>query len=488
MVKGAFYDKDLLNNHHEAGVYSIRNTVSGKIYIGSAINLSRRFSEHFRMLKRGKHENDHLQKSWNKHGHENFEFVIEEVCLADDAVVREQFYLDRYREGVGWDNMYNIQPTAQSRLGFCHSEESLNKMRKQQSGEGNGFFGKKHSKESREKMRDSSIGQVAWNKGVSWGDEVKSKISEANKGKKLSEDHKKKIGDFFRGRPLSPEALKMSPRFGGRKHTEETKKKISEHFKGRVFTEEHRRKNSEGVKAAWARRKGMTKGILYYTDGELEPNLMLKVQQQILKSELPVTSVSLKPINFGKSITLEMERGPLAMAKQILTGLEAMDCDIVFLCEHDVLYDESHFSFFPPKKDIYYYNTNVVKVNMKRAYGVKVDDCRQLSGLCAYRETLIKHYKERVKRIEKYGWSNKIGHEPGTHNRPERIDDLKSETWSSPVAILDLRHGGNLTRTKWKPEEFRNQKYTKGWTEMKSVPKWGRLNKLIERLHEPSTG
>ena len=50
------------------------------------------------------------------------------------------------------------------------------------------------------------------------------------------------------------------------------------------------------------------------------------------------------------------------MFKQILAGLEALDTDIVFFCEHDVLYYPSHFDFRPLKKDVIYYNTNVWKV------------------------------------------------------------------------------------------------------------------------------
>lgn len=222
-----------------------------------------------------------------------------------------------------------------------------------------------------------------------------------------------------------------------------------------------------------------SKGILYYTDGELDSKLMLQVQEQLTKAELPITSVSLKPINFGKSIHLPLERGPLAMAKQILTGLEAMDTDIVFFCEHDVLYSKDHFDFTPPTKDMYYYNVNVWKINTEKKYGVKVDDCRQLSGLCAYRDTLIKHYQERVRRIEQGGFSRKMGFEPGTHNRAEKIDDLKSSIWNSATPILDIRHGKNLTSSRWRKEEFRNQRYTVGWVESDNIPGWGKISKII---------
>lgn len=226
------------------------------------------------------------------------------------------------------------------------------------------------------------------------------------------------------------------------------------------------------------------KGILYYTDGELDEKIAKPVRDQIRKSGLPITAVSLKPISFGDTnIHLPLKRGPLAMTKQILAGLEAMDCQIVYMAEHDVWYSKSHWDFIPPRKDVYYYNICVWKIHMEKMYALAVSDCRQLSGMCAYRETLLNHYREKVKRLEAGVSARLIGFEPGTHNRKERIDDLKSETWSSAEAILDLRTGSNLTRTKWRKEEFRNQKYTKGWTEAESIPYYGSIAKFIEKLY-----
>lgn len=225
-----------------------------------------------------------------------------------------------------------------------------------------------------------------------------------------------------------------------------------------------------------------SKGIVYYTDGELAPALELRVQEQIKKAELPIVSVSLKPIQFGKSIHMNEERGVLTMTKQILAGLEASDSDIIFYCEHDCLYSESHFSFVPPKKELIYYNTNVWKINTEEGYALRVDDCRQLSGLCAYRDVLIKHYKARLKRIEAEGYSNKIGFEPGTHSRKERIDDLKSATWESSQPNLDIRTKHCLTKSRWKKEEFRNQKYTEGWQTATELPYWGHISDVIESI------
>lgn len=46
-----------------AGIYQIRNIVNGKVYIGSAVNIERRWGMHKNRLKAGQHRNIHLQRA-----------------------------------------------------------------------------------------------------------------------------------------------------------------------------------------------------------------------------------------------------------------------------------------------------------------------------------------------------------------------------------------------------------------------------------------
>jgi hypothetical protein len=95
------------------------------------------------------------------------------------------------------------------------------------------------------------------------------------------------------------------------------------------------------------------------------------------------------------------------------------------------------------------------------------------SQLCAYRSLLLEHYRKRVELVEQHGFSRRMGFEPGTHGRPERVDDYKCDTWMSSQPNIDIRHSKNLTPSRWRKEQFRNKRYTKGWTEAESVPGWG---------------
>lgn len=216
-----------------------------------------------------------------------------------------------------------------------------------------------------------------------------------------------------------------------------------------------------------------TKGIIYYTDNQLNVKLAHAVQRNLKSMNLPITSASLKPMDFGNNIHVPRERGVLTMFIQILTALQNSSDDIVYFCEHDVLYHPSHFEFTPPTKEKFYYNTNFWKLDQGSGKALHYE-AKQVSGIAVYRELAIKHYTKRIELVRKNGYSMKMGYEPGTHNRSERVDDLTSEAWMSEYPNVDVRHSNNLSPTRWKREQFRNQKYTKGWKEgsAQDIPGW----------------
>lgn len=227
-----------------------------------------------------------------------------------------------------------------------------------------------------------------------------------------------------------------------------------------------------------------TKSIVYYTCNTA-PEKIMKQAQEILKSSargLPIYTVALKKTDFGiMNLTMDMERGNLTMFKQILRGLQMADTDYVFLCEHDVLYHQSHFDFTPPTDDKVYYNENVWKLRIPDGKAVHYP-VKQVSGICANRELLIKHYEKRIEMVENNGFSMKMGYEPGTHNRKERVDDLTSQGWMSRRPNIDIRHGSNLSKSKWSVDDFRNKKDAEGWIEGDEIPGWGLSRELVKKM------
>lgn len=247
----------------------------------------------------------------------------------------------------------------------------------------------------------------------------------------------------------------------------------------------------------------MTKGLVYYTD--LSPALsILHAVQRRLRVAAPHFEIvcvtnqgriidfygdgeddedfQLRPVGY---LVLPDQRGYLSMFRQMLAGLEALEADVAFLVEHDVLYAAEHFQFTPPRKDTYYYNQNVWKVRASDGHALHYP-CSQTSGLCADRQLLLQHYRRRVELVETHGFTRAMGFEPGTHNRPERVDDYKAETWMSAVPNIDIRHDTNLTASRWTREEFRDKRFTIGWTESDRVPGWGvtegRFSEFLDAL------
>lgn len=225
------------------------------------------------------------------------------------------------------------------------------------------------------------------------------------------------------------------------------------------------------------------KGIIYYTDNRLDDPMFKGVQNQLLKSGLPIVSCSLKPLNFGKNIVVEAEPGPVTMVKQILAALEASETEYIFFCEHDILYHPSHFNFMPPGKDIFYYNTNAWKWDYRGDKVITHDNLRGLFALCVSREKALEHYRLRMKIIEERefdkipgknpSWARRMGYEPG---KPKRLGGISDGDimveWKSEYPNINIRHSKTMTPIKMTLESYIHK--PTGWKEstIDKLPGW----------------
>jgi len=80
-----------------SGVYLIRCRPTGKIYVGSAVDLRRRWGIHQRTLRKRAHHNDPLQAAWNLFGEAEFEFEILEYVPKPQLLTAEQKWIDQTR-------------------------------------------------------------------------------------------------------------------------------------------------------------------------------------------------------------------------------------------------------------------------------------------------------------------------------------------------------------------------------------------------------
>lgn len=68
-----------------AGVFQIKNTVTGKVLLGSSLNLDGALNGHRFSLSHGSHRNAALQRDWDEHGASAFTFeILERVKVKDE--------------------------------------------------------------------------------------------------------------------------------------------------------------------------------------------------------------------------------------------------------------------------------------------------------------------------------------------------------------------------------------------------------------------
>lgn len=221
-----------------SGIYAIEHVESGRLYIGSSINIARRFVKHRNELKSQRHHCLHLQRAWNLYGSEAFTFgMLEEVPDVARLVEREQYWLD---QGVGDFNTCRYAATV---LGVKRTEETRRRMSKAQ--KGRKFSDETKAKMSRAgKMRPpeyyAAIGQKQ--RGRKHTEEHKRKISEAGKGRKHSAETKAKIAAGNRNRVWSKEAReKVGAAHRGRTHSAATRNRMRESQKTRPPVSEETR-------------------------------------------------------------------------------------------------------------------------------------------------------------------------------------------------------------------------------------------------------
>ncbi len=104
------------------GVYEIKNTKNGHRYVGSSVNVEKRWSTHIAVLVRKKHHSAALQRAWNKYGAGRFVFKILRQCEIELLASVEQ-------SEMTLGAAYNCMPRARSSRGFRHTPRTRERMR-----------------------------------------------------------------------------------------------------------------------------------------------------------------------------------------------------------------------------------------------------------------------------------------------------------------------------------------------------------------------
>jgi hypothetical protein len=194
----------------------------------------------------------------------------------------------------------------------------------------------------------------------------------------------------------------------------------------------------------------MKKVIVYFTDSRLEESLDNAVRAQIVKASngIPIISVTQKPLDFGKNICVGMKpRCYLSLYEQLLTGVKAAEKDsLIYLCEHDVFYNPTHFEYIPPRKNKIYYNLNRYYWTLNAGFFLNAIGKRALSQAVGYKDVLVAHAKEQVWARRKNIASPCFG---------------PFKNFESRHPNVDIRHGGNFSIFGKFAKSHRSRRYEK---------------------------
>jgi group I intron endonuclease len=151
------------------GIYKITNLINGKVYIGQAVDISKRWNQYKGLSCKGQKK---LYASFIKYGIENHAFEVLEECEIEILNERERFYQDFYNV---LDKGLNLKLTETKDKSGKMSEEFCKKLGEMKKGNKN-FLGKKHSDETKKKMSE-------WQKGIEKSQDAKKNMSNKRKEK-----------------------------------------------------------------------------------------------------------------------------------------------------------------------------------------------------------------------------------------------------------------------------------------------------------------
>lgn len=94
------------------GIYLIVNSNTNMMYIGSSVDIEKRWKQHQHTLNNGIHDNRYLQFAWDKHGSSCFRLAIGQIVIdANELVQIEQLWLEKLFNNCKF-KLYNVNPKA----------------------------------------------------------------------------------------------------------------------------------------------------------------------------------------------------------------------------------------------------------------------------------------------------------------------------------------------------------------------------------------
>jgi hypothetical protein len=214
--------------------------------------------------------------------------------------------------------------------------------------------------------------------------------------------------------------------------------------------------------------------VLYYTANREAEIFENRIQQRLLQSakDLPIISVSQKPINLGENICV----GDVGVCyanqfRQMLIGAEAVKTPLIACAEADCLYPPEYFEFRPDPKSGHMWRYTNVWIMWRQSWMYGKDFRRKEYSEGAQvigRNYLIKRLSRAL--AGRPEWSN-----PGDPHPPEVYRKRRWFTFGGPecAAVISVKSGWGVNPSTGTMRTV---------TPAEKLPYWGDADKLRREL------
>ena len=207
--------------------------------------------------------------------------------------------------------------------------------------------------------------------------------------------------------------------------------------------------------------------IVYYTSNHEDPEFEKKIQENILKNkgDIPLISVSQKPMDFGQNICVgDVGLNGRNGFRQTLIGAKAAKTPYIIFAESDFLYPPDYFKFIPPDENECYRHDNVwiafKDTKFGRYHKKKVSEGAQICG----RELLIEKYEKFFEGLPE--WCDE-------RRPPRKLEPLFQHKWKwfSGEPCISFKTGNGLRSMTNTMKEVPHESVLEPWGDIRDLRK-----------------
>lgn len=216
--------------------------------------------------------------------------------------------------------------------------------------------------------------------------------------------------------------------------------------------------------------------VIYYSSNREKPEFEERVRKNILGvcGDLPIISVTHKPIDFGKNIVVgDVGVSGFNMFRQVQIACEAAKSRFVLSAEADCLYPPDYFTFVPEKDDICYRNKNLYVMPQHRAYFWRKEEGAthaQIVGREFYLKTLNKLFEGAPQ------WSVEERNFPKERSRQKQEDVF----WKNEIEFYETKNPVIQIKTSQSMRHYTNSDRIA----RESLPYWGSGREFRKKYYD----